>query len=486
MTGACSVSATYLNFACCLQNAQRGRASADTFDEKEFELFCQELRAEMAVNAGDIEPVSEEEARELFLMMKDEYQEVMSMSPESLAAALGVDDLSDLDTDEFDGTGPTENVDSLDTSSGEPANDDAGEMKSRAFSSTEYTKDDWNSHRAQDFNVGFDRLESDLNKVEEFRNVTAKASTAQTMVLDDSFFSELGFTSSSTQEKTSLRALAPNGMSVLGDAFVSESVELFDDNDELEVEEESVDAELEELRRYLPSFSERRLRRIQKVFHKTLGDPSMLDLVPLVRERMPDYITATWLKQANALTARYVVQKASEDGLVDVHMLNGALELETLSGSLDRALELYHSEFERQQIAPNEYSHRLILQMFVQNGRLPRALAFKDSLVEQGQTPDILSYGSLIEYCGRHQQLGSAVMLLKECLAVHGAPPGEASLTPLRRLCRSSEKLSDMLVAMVGPDPSEWVRHGEAHLKREMSKKGRRDVQMARNRLVHL
>jgi hypothetical protein len=124
--------------------------------------------------------------------------------------------------------------------------------------------------------------------------------------------------------------------------------------------------------------------------------------------------------------------------------------------------------------------------MLVENGRFSRALAFKESLVERGQPPDLLSYGSLVDHCGRHQQFGSAMLLLKECLSVHGAPPGEASVTALRRQCRADGQLTRELEAMIGPDPSEWLRHGEAHLKREMSKKGRRDVQLARNRLVHL
>ena len=36
-----------------------------------------------------------------------------------------------------------------------------------------------------------------------------------------------------------------------------------------------------------------------------------------------------------------------------------------------------------------------------------------------------------------------------------------------------------------GEDPTEWLRHGEANLKREMSKRERRDVLLARNRVLH-
>jgi hypothetical protein len=97
--------------------------------------------------------------------------------------------------------------------------------------------------------------------------------------------------------------------------------------------------------------SEKRLSKIQNTFHKSL-DPSLLELIPIVRERMPDYITATWLKQMGGLTARFVMHKASQDGVIDVHMLNGVLELDTSVGSLDRALEFHQTQFEAHGLEP--------------------------------------------------------------------------------------------------------------------------------------
>jgi hypothetical protein len=148
-------------------------------------------------------------------------------------------------------------------------------------------------------------------------------------------------------------------------------------------------------------------------------------------------------------------------------------------------LEFFETEYSRNGLVPNEYSNRLLLQMFLNNNRFSRALAFKHQLKESGSELDIISYGSLVEYCGRHGQIGSAMLLLKECLAVHGAAPGEAYVSRLRALCRKGS-LDKELTAMIGPDPVEWLRHGEAKLKREYTKKGRRDVQLARSRLVHL
>lgn len=123
--------------------------------------------------------------------------------------------------------------------------------------------------------------------------------------------------------------------------------------------------------------------------------------------------------------------------------------------------------------------------MLVRNNRVSRALVFKQKIEEDGRLLDIASYGSLIEYYGNHGKLGSAVLVLKECIDTHGAPPGEKSLAKLRLLCRQNGLESKLrLEENIGKDPVEWLRHGEAHLKREKSFKGRRDVNLARNRMV--
>lgn len=118
--------------------------------------------------------------------------------------------------------------------------------------------------------------------------------------------------------------------------------------------------------------------------------------------------------------------------------------------------------------------------MLLSNSRPSRALRFKQRIENEKRTLDIPSYGSLVEYYSRHGQLGTAMMLLKECISVHGSPPGEASLKSLRLLCKKHEVDDEVqLNQMIGVDPIEWLKHGERHLKRERSKKGRRDIRLA-------
>lgn len=267
------------------------------------------------------------------------------------------------------------------------------------------------------------------------------------------------------QSKTSLQDVAPH---------FEESFEILD---------EEVDPELEELRAALPAFSDRRLRRVQRAFAKNLGTPSLLDLVKICRETMPDYVTNTWLKHMSILTGRYVMKQAIREGLVDIHMLNGVLQLETSLGRLDQALEFHQTEFGKHGLKATSYSDRLVLQMFLNNKRLTRALKFKESVERDGRILDLQSYGSLVDYCAKRGEIGSAMLLLHECLDKHkGGHPGQAHLAQLRIVYRKASDLDEKdLEALIGPDPIQWLKYGEAHLKREMSKKGRRNVQLAQN-----
>ena len=114
-------------------------------------------------------------------------------------------------------------------------------------------------------------------------------------------------------------------------------------------------------------------------------------------------------------------------------------------------------------------------------------MAFKQKVVEQkyNRTLDLLSYTALIEYCSNRGQVGSALLLIKECKRVHGFPPNEKGVKYLRRYC--NQKGIDIgLDELVGPDPSAWRRRGEAELRREYSHKGNRDVVRVRNAVTSI
>lgn len=136
---------------------------------------------------------------------------------------------------------------------------------------------------------------------------------------------------------------------------------------------------------------------------------------------------------------------------------------------------------------PPAITDRHIFQMLINGNRIAHALDFKEKVETKGKNLDLLSYGSLIQYLGNNSQIGSAIAMLKECKKIHGSPPGEHCLKQIRIKCRQ-QGLEDKLELeqLIGKDPLHWIKKGENELKREYSKKGRRQVQHAANKLLHI
>ena len=273
--------------------------------------------------------------------------------------------------------------------------------------------------------------------------------------------------------------------------------EYYDSDGSSEEKQTNVDGELEiwdELDELLKGMPESRIRRVREEFLSVLGTPSVLRLVPILREKMPEYLSSKWLKGKNLKDAEIVLEKAKTDEMVDIHVLNSMLEVMTSYGDKSRAIDFHEKEYNERGLKPTTYSDRLVLQMLVQQKQPSEALSFKQKVESEGRHLDLLSYGSLIQYYANKEQLGSAMMILKECIAIHGSPPAEASLRKLRQICiqtnknknEDKESYADLLTNLIGEDPVEWVRYGERNLKREYSKKGRRNVLYPHQRLVQV
>lgn len=478
-------------------------------NEKAFAIFYADLRQESFEN--EQEDVTEEEARELFDVMKDEYNEMIVMTPEEL----GLEDhpvvveqrAKVLPEDEPSASGAVE--EQQDAPLLQSFNEEKNTPNLQSADSFPFEKSSSASQNADIFvNIAAARsLESSSSftsqqedtTVEKFWGDSNFGTSTQTVLLDPSYenhsYSQDVDKVEGTTEVAQVIAgedaspiSSPSSSHESGDGKspILQFFEMFkaatDDNDDI-VE----DYRLERLREILPHFSDRRLIKIVQCYQRSLGDPSILDLIPIVRENMPDYITSTWLKQMATMTAKFAIQKAAQNELINPQILNSVLELHTSSGSLDRAIEFHQTEFTAHNLEPTEYSDRLVVQMLLRNNRFNRALDFKQTVQSSGRSLDIKAYGSLVEFCARRKQLGSALLLLKECLSTHGAAPGEASLSNLRILCRQAGIVDEIgLESMIGEDPIEWLRQGEREKKREYSKKGRRNVQLARNVMLRV
>merc|ERR1719287_344785 len=150
------------------------------------------------------------------------------------------------------------------------------------------------------------------------------------------------------------------------------------------------------------------------------------------------------------------MSEAEKEGIVDVHLLNGMLRVHTKSGRIEPAIRFYDTEYKKHGMTPTTHSDRLLLEMLIKKKRLSRAFSLKESIEQEGRTVDLLSYGSFVEHFGNRNQLGSALLLIKECIETHGVPPGEKSLKNVRLMCRQND-LTELvgLEKMVGEEPKE-------------------------------
>jgi pentatricopeptide repeat domain (PPR motif) len=321
----------------------------------------------------------------------------------------------------------------------------------------------------------------------------------------------------SDQEKSTFQAMFSGNKSNI-DIGETDEANTFSTHSEL-IELETVDdgalalpEDSDDLDIILNGLPKARINKVRNEFKTTLGTPSLIRLVPLLRENMPEIIDRDWLIEKNLTDAETVMNTAKDDGIVDSNLMNSMLQVYAKAGKINDAIAFYNEEYKLMeqvshnvQIAttsnnkyfshnntvvqsPNSVSDRAIIQMLIEKKDISRALDFKENSVEvNGRKLDLLSYGSLIEHYGNKGQVGSAILVLKECIKVHGSPPGEKSLSRLRLACRQKEITKEVgLEKLIGKDPLEWLREGEGQMKREYSKKGRRDLLLVKNKLLHI
>ena len=104
--------------------------------------------------------------------------------------------------------------------------------------------------------------------------------------------------------------------------------------------------------------------------------------------------------------------------------------------------------------------------MLIKTKDITGALKFKDKIESRGKTLDLLSCGSLVEYYSNNRQVGSAINTIKECISIHNLLAGKNALS--RVVCRQEEIEDELgLKELIGKDPTQWLREGEAKLRRE-------------------
>lgn len=135
-------------------------------------------------------------------------------------------------------------------------------------------------------------------------------------------------------------------------------------NKEVLTQEEILDENADELDLILYGMPKSRIKKIRQEFKSSLGDPSMLSLIPLLRENLPEEISMQWLREKNVQDAHAVFDKAKEDGVVDIHILNSMLQVHAKAGRIDDALTFYDEQYRLQNIVSISISSYLIISFF--------------------------------------------------------------------------------------------------------------------------
>jgi pentatricopeptide repeat protein len=237
-----------------------------------------------------------------------------------------------------------------------------------------------------------------------------------------------------------------------------------------------------------PGLPAHRIEKLRKVVNANLGYTSMLEMIPLMRENIPDRPPLSWLQKKNLQNAHFVMKRMEEKELLnDERALNHVLQVTASSNKLNKALAFHNTEFRRRGLTPDQRSDRIMVQMLLRNKRMPRALSLKDEVERDGRELDRHSYGSFVQYYSNHNELGSALMMVKECVAVHGFPPSESTLSKVRMLCRKKKLTEEtQLEEMIGKDPLTWLRVGISKKKRDRKYKNNRDVMKVNSMMLKI
>ena len=192
----------------------------------------------------------------------------------------------------------------------------------------------------------------------------------------------------STEEKVVFRKM----MSEVGGDDVSEDVNYSDSTEASSIEDGETESGLklldspsseialpedsDDLDIVLYGLPKDRIDKVRDEFTLNLGTPSMIRLVPLLRENMPETIDKAWLVEKNLKDANVVMSMAKENRAVDSNLMNSMLQVYAKSSRIEEALDFYEHEFK----AMKKVSKPTILFSYCPQLRISTSLSYTTSL----------------------------------------------------------------------------------------------------------
>jgi hypothetical protein len=258
-----------------------GVTSSDSSEPEVFHKFLSELKAEATKNGEEFN-LTDAEAREFYELMQEEFLESEDGETESRALPDNVDDFR-------------------------------AYLKEEAASAGEE----------------FDLCDADVNELFQLMRDGACDTEESTMNRPEMSHA-VNTMNTSNIEAREVVVSSSNVQEDLSTAVNDDPVRLM---------------KIQELQQALPGMPLSRVKKVLRAFEQTLSYPSLLTLVPILRETMPEYITLGWLKRTNSRTAEFVLQRASDDDLVDPGILNSMLQVKANAGSLHETLQFHLEAF---------------------------------------------------------------------------------------------------------------------------------------------
>jgi hypothetical protein len=223
-----------------------------------------------------------------------------------------------------------------------------------AMETGEWDEEDRITENAQDFSIDFeigdgteDAIHASMRKdVEHLERLGVTSDTPQVEADSQCLDGDLDFESTGEQNTVGNSIVVSAGNDNVMPATINH---VRADTQLASYSDREIDM-IEQLKLALPGLPMRRIVKIVKVYNSTLGTPSMLSLLPILRETMPDHLSVKWLRKVNRQNAEFVLQKAIENGTVDRPILDTMLQVKSTSGALDGTIEFYEEQYRKQKM----------------------------------------------------------------------------------------------------------------------------------------
>jgi hypothetical protein len=289
--------------------AANGGKFDDDEMERDFAMYFDQLRQEMK-EAGEVEEIDEMEARQYFMVMRKQFEAMEeSMSDSELKEMISKGDMEEAES--------ADTIPTLARGRKPPMQEFSDIMKD--------LKTEWGED-GDDIEI---EEWSDDDEMDEVNGEAMERSAAPSLLAQGSArwkgLPEAQSTEHSNVVTKAMEELSMESQAAIKDDFAPSNYSVGPSVEAAHKEFDALtddDFELDELRELLPGLPASRLRRVRQAYQQALSDPSLLTLVPILRETMPVSVGASFVNLF-VLSPYSIALQLVSLGLVYVQVLEG-------------------------------------------------------------------------------------------------------------------------------------------------------------------